>query len=281
MIGPTGCGKTEIARKMSKLAQAPFIKVEATKFTEVGFHGKDVEQIIKDLVENAIVLVKRKREDQMQRQVTLRVEDRILDVLVGEHAGGQSRETFRKLLAQGELEDRHITIDVPRKHSTSQQPTAITVEAHSPSNNAGMEEYTKNLTEALMRAHKTKQKLTIGSARPILEELEMDLAMQAADVGAEALALAEENGIVFIDEIDKVCQSADSYRGGADASAEGVQRDLLPLIEGSTVTTKHGNIQTDHILFIASGAFHTSKPSDLLAGTSFEFELYSLDMVFI
>ncbi len=259
MIGPTGCGKTEIARRLAKLADAPFVKVEATKFTEVGFHGRDVDQIIRDLVDNAIIMVKQRMRREQQVAIDRAVEDRLVAALVGEHATAETRTAFRQLYRDKELEDREVEIDVP---SSPQRMM--------PLGGGGGE---TNIQEMVIRVDRLfrggkggegKRKLKISEARPLVEEQEAERFINSEAVTREAVAATEADGIVFIDEIDKIVTSSE-YRYGADASSEGVQRDLLPIIEGSVVSTKHGNINTDYILFICSGAFHSAKPSDMLA----------------
>jgi len=257
MIGPTGCGKTEIARRLAKLANAPFLKVEATKFTEVGYVGRDVEQIVRDLVEVAIALVKERRRKDVQARAQLAAEERVLDALVGANASPPTRDSFRKKLRAGELDDKEIEIEIAQTGSTSpmfelpNMPGA-SVTAFSLGDLFG---------KALAGRGKPR-KLTVREAHtPLVAEESEKLIDQEASV-REAIHEVENNGIVFIDEMDKIC--AREGRGGADVSREGVQRDLLPLIEGTTVATKHGPVKTDHVLFIASGAFHVAKPSDLL-----------------
>jgi ATP-dependent HslUV protease ATP-binding subunit HslU len=257
MIGPTGVGKTEIARRLARLAQAPFLKVEATKFTEVGYVGRDVDQIVRDLVEIAIGIVREKRGAGVQARAETAAEDRILDVLVGPGAGPATRDSFRKKLRAGELDDKEIEValnDAASPFQGFEIPGA-------PGASMGV----LNLSEMMGKAfgQRTKaHKTTVKAAwTPLIAEEAEKLVDQEAAT-REAIQLAESAGIVFIDEIDKV--AAKSERSGADISREGVQRDLLPLIEGTTVTTKHGPVKTDHILFIASGAFHLAKPSDLL-----------------
>lgn len=251
MVGPTGCGKTEIARRIAKLSQAPFIKVEATKFTEVGFHGKDVDQIIRDLLDISISMTKKKVKEGLKAQVTAIIDEMIVTTLVGDSAEASQRNNFMELLKQGEMEDHEIDIEVPAKAPTEKVPT-ISLDSLS-----GSDQWFKALGKGEKKSEKKKMK--VKEARPILEEVESEKLLENYDVIKEAIQAVEENGIVFIDEIDKLISSSD-YRG-ADASSEGVQRDLLPLIEGSAISTKHGNVNTDFILFIASGAFHSSKPS--------------------
>jgi ATP-dependent HslUV protease ATP-binding subunit HslU len=257
MIGPTGVGKTEIARRLARLAQSPFLKVEATKFTEVGYVGRDVDQIVRDLVESALSMVRDRRRAGVKAKAGQAAEARILDALVGAGAGPPTREAFRKKLRAGELDDKEVELTLADTASPLQgfdipgQPGA----------SVGMLNLSDIMGKAFggrTRAHKT----TVAAAwAPLIAE-ESDKLLDSDALAAEALELAENSGIVFIDEIDKVASRAE--RAGADISREGVQRDLLPLIEGTTVSTKYGPLKTDHILFIASGAFHVAKPSDLL-----------------
>ena len=257
MIGPTGVGKTEISRRLAKLANAPFLKVEATKFTEVGYVGRDVEQIIRDLVEVSIAQTREKRRRDVQARAELNAENRVLDALVGESAAKDTREKFRAKLRAGELDDREIEVAVADNTS----PFGAMEIPGMPGGSVGM----MNLGDMLGKAfgQRTKPKrVTVRDSHALLLAEESDKLLDQESIVQEAIAQAENAGIVFIDEIDKICARAE--RQGADVSREGVQRDLLPLIEGTTVTTKHGAVKTDHVLFIASGAFHIAKPADLL-----------------
>jgi ATP-dependent HslUV protease ATP-binding subunit HslU len=262
MIGPTGVGKTEIARRLARLANAPFVKVEATKFTEVGYVGKDVESIIRDLVETA---VKQRREQEITKvaqRAADAAEERILDALLTPARGSETeaerdsttRQVFRKKLREGSLDDKEIEIEL------SQITAGVEIMAP-----PGMEEMTsqlQNMFSNMNKGEKATRKITVAEAMKQLKDEEASKLINEEDIKASAVEAAEQNGIVFLDEIDKVCRRGEA--GGADVSREGVQRDLLPLIEGSTVSTKYGMIKTDHILFIASGAFHLAKPSDLI-----------------
>ena len=255
MVGPTGVGKTEISRRLSKLAEAPFIKVEATKFTEVGYVGKDVEQIIRDLIEIAIALIKDKKRKEVEAKSQLASEERVLDALVGNNATPATRESFRKRLRAGDLDNTIIEISV------QENPSMPSFEIPGMQGGVGMISIGDILGKG-MGAKKKKKKMTVKESYEYLIQEESDKLIDQDQILKEAKFSVENNGIVFLDEIDKV--SARSERSGTDVSREGVQRDLLPLIEGTTVNTKHGPIKTDHILFIASGAFQLAKPSDLL-----------------
>mgnify|MGYP003640360078 FL=1 len=258
MIGSTGVGKTEIARRLAKLAQAPFIKVEATKFTEVGYVGRDVEQIVRDLVETAIHMTRERLRKQVQSKAEARAEERVLDALVGDNASKETRETFRRKLRNNEINDREIEITVSDTPSLGMPTFDI---PGMPGAQMGM----LNLGDMLGKAFGQQQKpkrLTVEESYGVLLAEEGDKLLDDDRVVKDAIHAVENNGIVFLDEIDKISQRTD-VKGG-DVSREGVQRDLLPLIEGTTVATKHGPVNTDHILFIASGAFHVSKPSDML-----------------
>tara|TARA_A100001037_G_scaffold202222_1_gene180757 strand:- start:36 stop:1346 length:1311 start_codon:yes stop_codon:yes gene_type:complete len=258
MMGPTGVGKTEIARRLARLAQAPFVKVEATKFTEVGYVGRDVEQIVRDLMEVAILETRERMRKAVTAKAELAAEERVIEALVGENAGEETRQKFRKMLREGALDDREIELDLA-DNSGGGLPTFEV--PGMPGAQMGM----LNLNDMLGKAFsgKTKKrKLTVSESHEVLVADESDKLLDDETILREATVAVEQNGIVFLDEVDKICAS--SERHGADVSREGVQRDLLPLIEGTTVSTKHGPVKTDHVLFIASGAFHVAKPSDLL-----------------
>ena len=258
MIGPTGVGKTEIARRLARLAEAPFIKVEATKFTEVGYVGRDVEQIVRDLVEVSIAMTRERLRKEVHAKAELRAEERVLDALVGGNASVETRQKFRKLLREGELNDREIEVQVADSGFGALPTFDI---PGMPGAQMGM----LNLNEIFGKAFggRTKsRRMSVGESYDILVAEESDKLLDQEKVVGEAIRTVEQNGIVFLDEVDKI--TARSERIGADVSREGVQRDLLPLIEGTLVGTKHGQVKTDHILFIASGAFHQAKPADLL-----------------
>tara|TARA_B100001093_G_scaffold224700_1_gene215297 strand:+ start:568 stop:1968 length:1401 start_codon:yes stop_codon:yes gene_type:complete len=258
MIGPTGVGKTEISRRLSKLAEAPFIKVEATRFTEVGYVGRDVEQIVRDLIEIAIAMEREKKRKEVKAKAELKAEEKVLDALVGNKASVATRESFRKRLRNGDLDKNEIEIEVQDINSGLQNFEIPGM----PGGNVGMVNLGDILGKSMGSKKGKKKKMSVKESHDILVAQESDKMIEEDKIIKEAKKTTEENGIVFLDEIDKV--SARSDRVGGDVSREGVQRDLLPLIEGTTVSTKHGPIKTDHILFIASGAFQLAKPSDLL-----------------
>ncbi|MGD9853808.1 MAG: ATP-dependent protease ATPase subunit HslU [Planctomycetaceae bacterium] len=269
MIGPTGVGKTEITRRLADLAGAPFIKVEATKYTEVGYYGRDVESMIRDLVEAAVQLVRVRKREEVREAAEQRVVERLLDLLVpghednlppGEEESGSARRErirhkFREMLQAGQLEDRKVELNVEQRTA----PVQIF-------SNLGMEQMDvdfQNMFEKLMPKQKHHRELTVAGARKVLLEQEMDALLDRDAISEEAIALSEESGIVFVDEIDKVCGPQEGSKG-VDVSRQGVQRDLLPIVEGTTVQTRYGNVKTDHMLFIAAGAFHRSRPADLM-----------------
>jgi ATP-dependent HslUV protease ATP-binding subunit HslU len=264
LVGPTGCGKTEVARRMAMMNDAPFLKVEATKFTEVGYHGRDVDQIIRDLMDVAMKGAKQKFTEHYRVEATQMAEERILDILAGpsSETAARGRDSFRDMLRQGLLDDQDIEIDVPNKEKNA---AAAEVDNTNPQIVA-MSDFMQRLAQGGGKKQQTeRKKLPISEARDIIVEVELERLLENIDLKKHAINAVEESGIVFIDEIDKICSSRDGFAGrSADASAEGVQRDLLPLIEGTTITTKYGNVNTDFILFIASGAFHAVKVSDML-----------------
>lgn len=257
MIGPTGVGKTEISRRLARLARAPFLKVEATKFTEVGYVGRDVEQIIRDLVDSSIAMTRDHMREDVRARAKEAAEERVIEAIAGEDARDATREMFRKKLRSGELDDTIIELEV----ADTSNPMSMLDVPGQPSGQVGMMNLGDIFSKA-MGGRTTRKKLTVAASYAVLLGEEADKLLDDEAVTKAAVSAVEESGIVFLDEIDKVCARADAR--GADVSREGVQRDLLPLIEGTTVSTKYGPVKTDHILFIASGAFHVAKPSDLL-----------------
>jgi len=258
MIGPTGVGKTEISRRLARLAQAPFIKVEATKFTEVGYVGRDVEQIIRDLVEISLSMTRERLSKEVKAKAELNAEERLVDALVGEKASAETRSKFRRLLRGGEIDEREVEVEVA--DSAGMQLPTMDIPGM-PGASMGMLNLNDIFGGALGQRTKSRR-MTVAEAIKVLTDEESDKLLDQEAVTAESIYAVEQNGIVFLDELDKI--TARSDRMGADVSREGVQRDRLPLIEGTTVATKHGAVKTDHILFIASGAFHMAKPSDLI-----------------
>lgn len=260
MIGPTGVGKTEISRRLAKLANAPFLKVEATKFTEVGYVGRDVEQIVRDLLDSAVTMTRERKRKDVAARAELAAEERLLDALVGDKASVETRQKFRKMLREGELDKREIEIELKDAGSSGMPMFEI---PGMPGAQMGMANLQDMLGKAFGGLRGKPRKTSVGEAMKALIQEESDKLLDQDNLVKEAITSVEQNGIVFIDEIDKICARSE-YRGGGDVSREGVQRDLLPLIEGTVVNTKHGTVKTDHILFIASGAFSVAKPSDLL-----------------
>ncbi len=259
MIGPTGVGKTEIARRLARLAQAPFMKVEATKFTEVSYVGRDVESIVRDLVEIAIHLTRERRRKEVEAQAHGAAEERVIDALVGKTAAQDTREKFRKMLRDGQLDDREIELELEDTGGLSLPTMDI---PGMPGAQMGMINLGDIFGKAMGGGRTKTRKMSVAESYEALIAEESDKLLDDDSLTRDAIHAVEQNGIVFIDEVDKICARSD--RVGADVSREGVQRDLLPLIEGTTVATKHGAVKTDHILFIASGAFHLAKPADLL-----------------
>ncbi len=258
MIGPTGCGKTEIARRLARLAQAPFIKVEATKFTEVGYVGRDVESIVRDLVEASITMLREQNRKGVEAKAELAAEERLISALVGEGAAADTRVKFRRMLRSGELEDKEIEVSVGESSGTAIGMMDMPGMPPGGAINLG------DMMKGMFGKPAQKRKMLVPEARRALEREEADRLLDTEALTKDALRHAENNGIVFLDEIDKICAKTEGGFRGGDVSREGVQRDLLPLIEGTTVSTKYGPIKTDYILFIASGAFHVAKPADLL-----------------
>ncbi len=260
MIGPTGVGKTEISRRLARLANAPFLKVEATKFTEVGYVGRDVEQIVRDLLDGALTMIREKKRKEVSARAELAAEERLLDALVGDKASVETRQKFRKMLREGELDKREVEVELKDAGAGGMPMFEI---PGMPGAQMGMANLQDMLGKAFGGMRGKPRKTNVGDAMKALIQEESDKLVDQDNLVKEAIDAVEQNGIVFLDEIDKICARSE-YRGGGDVSREGVQRDLLPLIEGTTVNTKHGAVKTDHILFIASGAFSLAKPSDLL-----------------
>ncbi|MXV34985.1 MULTISPECIES: ATP-dependent protease ATPase subunit HslU [unclassified Saccharibacter] len=258
MIGPTGCGKTEIARRLARLANAPFLKVEATKFTEVGYVGRDVDSIVRDLVDVARTLLREKKIKDVQPQAEKATEERLVEALAGKEATADARLHFRQMLRDGDLEEKEIEIEILADSSSASSGGDFPPMLPGQVVNLG------DVMRGAMGREPVEKKMTVAEAREHIMREEADQLLDEEALSREAVAHTEEHGIVFLDEIDKVCATSEQGARTGDISREGVQRDLLPLIEGTTVTTKHGSLKTDHILFIASGAFHIAKPSDLL-----------------
>jgi len=259
MIGPTGVGKTEIARRLAKLAQAPFLKVEATKFTEVGYVGRDVESIVRDLVEASLVMLRESSRREVQAKAELAAEERLITALVGEGAAADTRSKFRRMLRNGEFEDKEIEISV------SEPPSGMPIgQLDIPGMPPGQVINLGEMMKGMFGRPPQTRRMAVRAAREALQREEADRLLDNDRLAKDAMAHAENNGIVFLDEIDKIARSSEGMVRGGDVSREGVQRDLLPLIEGTTVNTKYGPAKTDHVLFIASGAFHLAKPADLL-----------------
>jgi len=258
MIGPTGCGKTEVARRLAKLAQAPFIKVEATKFTEVGYVGRDVDSIMRDLVEASITMLRETGRRDVAARAELAAEDRLVTALVGEGASADTRAKFRKMLRAGELEDKEVDVALT-------EPSGVPMGGMDmPGMPPGQMQNIGEMMKGMFGRKEQRKRMTVAAARVPLAREESDRLLDTDQLTTDAIRHAEENGIVFLDEIDKVCARSENGMRGGDVSREGVQRDLLPLIEGTTVSTKYGPVKSDHVLFIASGSFHLAKPADLL-----------------
>jgi ATP-dependent HslUV protease ATP-binding subunit HslU len=258
MIGPTGCGKTEIARRLAKLAQAPILKVEATKFTEVGYVGRDVESIVRDLLDVSLAMLRDANRREVQQKAEEAAEERLITALVGEQAASDTRGKFRRMLRHGEMDEKEVEISV------TEAPSNPVGQIDMPGMPPGQVINIGEMMKGMFGNRQSQRKMKVPAARVVLEREEADKLFDNEQLTRDAIAHAENNGIVFIDEIDKICARSENGFRGADVSREGVQRDLLPLIEGTTVTTKSGPVRTDHILFIASGAFHIAKPADLL-----------------